>query len=89
LHAEHHHDRAYQVTEITENGVELSALVEERAPNGFKELSDVITRQELEEIADEYKRIGGFDVERLNNRTSLSASSPLPRASTTGPTVED
>jgi 2-polyprenyl-6-methoxyphenol hydroxylase-like FAD-dependent oxidoreductase len=48
-------------------------LVEERAPNGFKELSDVITRQELEEIADEYKRIGGFDVERLNNRPSLSS----------------
>ena len=51
-------------------------LVEERAPNGFKELSDVISRQELEEIADEYKRIGGFDVERLNNRSSFSASSP-------------
>ena len=48
-------------------------LVEERAPNGFKELSDVITRRELEEIADEYKRIGGFDVERLNNRPSLSS----------------
>ena len=64
-------------------------LVEERAPNGFKELSDVITRQELEEIADEYKRIGGFDIEQLNSRISLTASSPLPRASTTGATVED
>jgi 2-polyprenyl-6-methoxyphenol hydroxylase-like FAD-dependent oxidoreductase len=64
-------------------------LVEERAPNGFKELSDVITRQELEEIADEYKRIGGFDVERLNNRGSLSVSSPLARASTTGASAED
>jgi 2-polyprenyl-6-methoxyphenol hydroxylase-like FAD-dependent oxidoreductase len=50
-------------------------LVEERAPNGFKELSDVITRQELEDIAGEYKRIGGFDVERLNSRASLSVSS--------------
>ena len=58
-------------------------LVEERAPNGFEELSDVITRQELEEIADEYKRIGGFDVERLNNRPSLSLSSHRPRASKT------
>jgi 5-methylphenazine-1-carboxylate 1-monooxygenase len=64
-------------------------LVEERAPNGFKELSDVISRQELEEIADEYKRIGGFDVERLNNRASLSVSSPLPRASTTGASLEN
>jgi 2-polyprenyl-6-methoxyphenol hydroxylase-like FAD-dependent oxidoreductase len=50
-------------------------LVEERAPNGFEELSDVISRHELEEIADEYKRIGGFDVDRLNNRPSLSLSS--------------
>jgi 2-polyprenyl-6-methoxyphenol hydroxylase-like FAD-dependent oxidoreductase len=47
-------------------------LVEERAPNGFEDLSDVITRQELEDIADEYKRIGGFEIDRLNNRTSLS-----------------
>ena len=51
-------------------------LVEERAPKGFTELSDVITRQELEEIADEYKRIAGFEVERLNNRPSLSESLP-------------
>jgi 2-polyprenyl-6-methoxyphenol hydroxylase-like FAD-dependent oxidoreductase len=47
-------------------------LVEERAPNGFEDLSDVITRQELEDIADEYKRIGGFEIDRLNNRPSLS-----------------
>jgi 2-polyprenyl-6-methoxyphenol hydroxylase-like FAD-dependent oxidoreductase len=49
-------------------------LVEERAPDGFGSLSDVISRQELEDIASEYKRIGGFDIERLNNRASLSPS---------------
>ncbi len=64
-------------------------LVEERAPNGFKELSDVITRPEIEAIADEYKRIGGFDVERLNNRASLSVSSPPVRGSTTGGSAEE
>jgi hypothetical protein len=51
-------------------------LVEERAPDGFKELADVITRQQLEDIAADYKRIGGFDIERVNNRASLSASPP-------------
>jgi 5-methylphenazine-1-carboxylate 1-monooxygenase len=56
-------------------------LVEERAPNGFEELSDVITRRELEEIASEYKRIAGFEIERLNNRPSLSVPSSLARIS--------
>ncbi|HET7037886.1 MAG TPA: FAD-dependent monooxygenase, partial [Thermomicrobiaceae bacterium] len=47
-------------------------LVEERAPDGFSHLHDVVSQQELEEIAAGYKRIAGFDVERLNNRPSLS-----------------
>lgn len=57
-------------------------LVEERAPNGFEELADVITRRELEDIAAEYKRIGGFDIERLNTRASLSVSPPRAHATT-------
>jgi 5-methylphenazine-1-carboxylate 1-monooxygenase len=56
-------------------------LVDERAPDGFKELGDVITHQELEEIATQYKRITGFDIERLNNRASWSVSSPVDRPS--------
>ncbi len=47
-------------------------LVEERAPNGFETLSDVITDQELRQIADEYKQVAGFDMNRVNNRPSLS-----------------
>jgi 5-methylphenazine-1-carboxylate 1-monooxygenase len=47
-------------------------LVEERAPHGFTDLSDVVSPQELEEIAADYKRIAGFDIDRLNNRPSLS-----------------
>jgi len=35
-------------------------------------LSDVVSPQELEEIAADYKRIAGFDIDRLNNRPSLS-----------------
>ncbi len=41
-------------------------LVEERAPHGFDRLEDVITRRELEEIAQRYKVIAGFDRERLD-----------------------
>ncbi len=47
-------------------------LVEERAPDGFTKLDDVISPQELAEIADAYKRTAGFDAETLNNRPSLS-----------------
>jgi 5-methylphenazine-1-carboxylate 1-monooxygenase len=41
-------------------------IVEERAPNGFTRLSDVISYRELEEIANRYKAIAGFDRDRLN-----------------------
>jgi 2-polyprenyl-6-methoxyphenol hydroxylase-like FAD-dependent oxidoreductase len=41
-------------------------IVEERAPNGFDRLEDVITRQELEDIAQRYKVIAGFDKDRLD-----------------------
>jgi 2-polyprenyl-6-methoxyphenol hydroxylase-like FAD-dependent oxidoreductase len=47
-------------------------LVEERAPDGFTDLADVVSQQELEDIATDYKRTAGFDIDRLNNRPSLS-----------------
>ena len=47
-------------------------LVEERAPQGFTNLSDVISAQELEEIFGDYQRTAGFDRDTLNNRPSLS-----------------
>jgi 2-polyprenyl-6-methoxyphenol hydroxylase-like FAD-dependent oxidoreductase len=47
-------------------------LVEERAPGGFADLDDVVSQQELGEIAGDYKRIAGFAVESLNSRPSLS-----------------
>ena len=50
-------------------------LVEERAPNGFTELSDVVRQHELEEISAEYKVIAGFDIDSLNMRSSLSVVS--------------
>lgn len=45
-------------------------IVEERAPQGFDRLDDVIAREELEAIAADYKRIAGFDREALNSRPS-------------------
>ena len=52
--------------------VQCQNLVEERAPNGFTNLDDVVSRQELEEIASGYRRRVGLDTSELNNRPSLS-----------------
>jgi 5-methylphenazine-1-carboxylate 1-monooxygenase len=43
----------------------VMCIVDERAPEGFERLEDVISQQELEEIAQRYKVIAGFDKERL------------------------
>jgi 5-methylphenazine-1-carboxylate 1-monooxygenase len=57
------------------------SIVEERAPNGFRDLDAVISREELEEISRAYKRTAGFDPESLNSRPSLSVG---PRAPSRG-----
>lgn len=41
-------------------------LAEERAPRGFDRIESVIPRQELEDIARQYKLAAGFDRETLN-----------------------
>jgi 2-polyprenyl-6-methoxyphenol hydroxylase-like FAD-dependent oxidoreductase len=49
------------------NGPEqVMQLAEERAPDGFTDIHDVILRQELEEIAARYKQVAGFSVEQVN-----------------------
>jgi 2-polyprenyl-6-methoxyphenol hydroxylase-like FAD-dependent oxidoreductase len=46
-------------------------MVEDRAPDGFRNLYDVISRQELEEVSNRYKAVAGFDRDQLNSmRTS-------------------
>jgi 2-polyprenyl-6-methoxyphenol hydroxylase-like FAD-dependent oxidoreductase len=47
-------------------------LVEDRAPNGFARLDDVIGADELRAIADRYKSVAGFAVNDLNSRPSLA-----------------
>ena len=51
-------------------------LVEERAPDGFAKLEDVISQAELQAIADRYKKLAGFAVAELNTRPSLAEPTP-------------
>ncbi|MEJ0016318.1 MAG: flavin-dependent oxidoreductase [Acetobacteraceae bacterium] len=46
-------------------------MVEERAPGGFDRVEDVMSPEELAEVAANYKRIAGFDPDLLNNRASI------------------
>ena len=52
-----------------QNGPEqVMQIVEDRAPNGFENLNDVISYEELAQIANKYKQIAGFDKESLNSK---------------------
>ncbi len=49
-------------------------IVEERAPDGFERIEDVISHAELEAIAERYKRAAGFDRDALHARPSYTVS---------------
>jgi 2-polyprenyl-6-methoxyphenol hydroxylase-like FAD-dependent oxidoreductase len=51
---------------------QVMVLAHERAPDGFAHIHDVLTPEELTEIATGYKRAAGFHPDALNNRPSLS-----------------
>ncbi len=54
------------------NGPEtVMNMVEERAPNGFDRIEDVLSLDELEEAAGAYKRLAGFDKDTLNTRSAI------------------
>ena len=54
------------------NGPEqVMQLVEERAPDGFDVVTDVLSRQELEDIANTYKKVAGFQVDALNAKPPI------------------
>jgi len=44
---------------------------EERAPNGFAHIHDVLSQEELEKTALSFKQAAGFDVETVNGRESF------------------
>jgi 5-methylphenazine-1-carboxylate 1-monooxygenase len=54
------------------NGPEqVMQLVEERAPDGYEVVTDVLSLKELEDIAANYKRVAGFQVEALNAKPPI------------------
>lgn len=54
------------------NGPEqVMQLVEQRAPNGFTRIEDILTAEELEGTAANYKRLAGFDKDALNARAPI------------------
>ena len=60
------------------NGPEqVMQMVEERAPNGFGVVTEVLSQAELEEIANNYKRVAGFQVEALNAKPPIVPAPPI------------
>ena len=54
------------------NGPEqVMQMVEERAPEGYARIEDVLSAEELENAAAGYKKLAGFDREALNNRPAI------------------
>ena len=54
-----------------EHGPELALqIAEDRAPDGFKNVEDVISREEMAAITENYKRAAGFDSNSVNTRPS-------------------
>ncbi len=47
---------------------EVMQIVEDRAPNGFENLYDVISQEELDAVSARYKKIAGFELEALNQK---------------------
>ena len=67
------------------NGPEqVMQLVEERAPQGFNVVTDVLSQQELEDIAANYKRVAGFQVEALNAKPPIVDAPPVSQISSAG-----
>ncbi|MDP3854103.1 flavin-dependent oxidoreductase [Phenylobacterium sp.] len=60
------------------NGPEqVMQLAEDRAPDGFADVHEVLSRDELETAAETYKKMAGFDREALNSRASLTPPATL------------
>lgn len=43
-------------------------LAHERAPDGFKNIFDVIPKEELEGVGKQYKLIAGFEMDSVNQK---------------------
>ena len=67
------------------NGPEqVMQMVEERAPDGYKIVTDVLSQKELEDIAANYKRVAGFQVEALNAKPPIVSMAAPGKLSSAG-----
>jgi 2-polyprenyl-6-methoxyphenol hydroxylase-like FAD-dependent oxidoreductase len=67
------------------NGPEqVMQIVEERAPNGYGVVTEVLSLQELEDIAANYKRVAGFQVEGLNAKPPIVPAPAVSQISSAG-----
>jgi len=71
-------ERLPVMTEVTLRNRELGPevvlhMAEQRAPDGFRDIEDIIPRKELEDISRNFKVAAGFDPATLNARPSLGA----------------
>ena len=63
------------------NGPEqVMQMAEERAPQGFASVDDVIARHELEEVSMRYKKLAGFDVQSLQAQAAAHAAAGASRS---------
>lgn len=53
-------------------------IVEERAPNGFARIEDVISADEMERISQSFQAAAGLDAATVNNRPSFILPAPPP-----------
>jgi hypothetical protein len=51
---------------------QVMQVAEERAPDGFKNINDIISKEELEGIGQAYKAIAGFEIESVNQKAEGS-----------------
>jgi 5-methylphenazine-1-carboxylate 1-monooxygenase len=59
-------------------------LVEERAPEGFERIEDVVSRAEMEAISNSFSAAAGLDVQTVNNSLSLVPLKSQPPAPSRG-----
>lgn len=59
---------------------QVMQVVEERCGGVFDDISEVLSRQELEETASAYKRLAGFDIETLNAAPPIIGAATSDRA---------
>jgi 2-polyprenyl-6-methoxyphenol hydroxylase-like FAD-dependent oxidoreductase len=52
----------------------ILSLVEDRAPQGFGAIEDVLSAEEIKEIDEAFRSTTGFDADELNARASLSVN---------------